>query len=55
MTQTTKVFFLFTYFFLNNYLAMYGRWVPVLSGGLYCVQSAPKQRTAPMAILATQP
>ena len=34
---------------------MYGRWVPLLSGGLHCVQPAPRQRTAPMAIPAIQP
>ena len=42
-------------FFLNNNLPLYGRWVPVLFGGLQCVHSAPRQRTAPMAIPATQP
>ena len=25
---------------------MYRRWVPLLSGGLHCVQPAPRQRTA---------
>ena len=54
-TNYQSIFPLYVFFFLNNYLAMYGRWVPVLSGGLHCVQPAPKQRTAPMAILATQP
>ena len=34
---------------------MYGRWVPLLSGGLHCVQPAPRQRTAAMAIPAIQP
>lgn len=56
MTQTTKLFLLFIcFFFLTNYLAMYGRWVSVLSGALHCVQPAHRQRTAPMAIPATQP
>lgn len=35
---------------------MYGKWVPGMSGGLYCHQLAPRQRPRPwLAILTTQP